>query len=122
MIDSMVLASLNRFWHQLLPHAPALLAYAAGIVAAFQFRERYPGPARLTLISMILLLIATPASLLLPGYLVLVATKAGWPLEQSERIMSAMINVVFAIAYALIVASVVKGRSEMSGERQAVRE
>jgi len=122
MIDSMVLASLGRLWHQLLPQAPALFAYSVGIVVAYQFRDRYPGPARLTLISMVLLLIATPVSLLLPGYLVLVATKAGWTLEQSEQVMSAMINGVFAIAYALIVASVVKGRNAMSSNRQPARE
>src|SRR5947209_2472151 len=73
---------------QLAPQAPLLLAYLVGFILALVYRGRYPGPALLTLIATIVLLITSLAQSLLFVYVIRSQHELGWDQRQVGWIFS----------------------------------
>ena len=101
------------FLTQLLGQAPILLAYLAGVILALVFWRRCPGPAKLTFIAMLLLLITSLVHSFLFSYFLQVRVELGWSHEQVGLIMSAiglLASLIRVTALALLLTAVFIGR------------
>jgi len=102
---------------QIAGQAPALLAYLIGAIVALTLWRRSPGPALLTLIAMVLLLVTTLVQAVLIQVLVRASADApirlGWLLSANAFIGSLM----RALATGLLLAAVFSGRRGPQGRR-----
>ncbi len=101
------------FLMQLVGQAPLLLAYLVGFILALAFRGRYTGPAVLTLIATITLLLTSLAQSFLSTYIIFARAERGWDHRQVGWMLSVSAitgSVLRAAAFGLLLAAVFSGR------------
>ena len=99
---------------QLAYQSPTLLAYVIGLVLALVFLRRCPGPAVLTLIATVMMLLTAIGYLFLQRYLAHARLDAGWSVERYAQMMTVIgiiSNVIRAVAFGLLLAAIFVGRA-----------
>ncbi|MGZ9272457.1 MAG: hypothetical protein ACXW6T_25315 [Candidatus Binatia bacterium] len=98
---------------QLAYATPSLIVYLVGMVLAVIFLRKYPGPALLTLLAAIILLVTTVGVAFGQAYLATQRLEYGWSAVQySQRLYLVTIpgSILRALGAALLLAAVFVGR------------
>ena len=98
---------------QLAYAAPALIVYLVGMVLAVIFIRKYPGPAILTLLATVILLVTTIGTALAQVYFMRLRVESGWTTARYGQMMSVVSiagSMLRALGLALWLAAVFVGR------------
>jgi hypothetical protein len=98
---------------QLAYAAPALIVYLVGMVLAVIFIRKYPGPAILTLLATIILLVTTIGIAMAQVHFMRLRVEPGWTTARYGQVMSVVSiagSMLRALGLALLLAAVFVGR------------
>jgi hypothetical protein len=103
----------SYLFQQLAYSAPQLIVYVLGIILAAIFIRKYPGPALLTLLATIILLVTTLGLALAQGSIMRLRFESGWTITQYSQVMSVLsivASILRALGLAVLLAAVFFGR------------
>lgn len=100
---------------QLVAMTPTVIVLIVGLILSLAFWGRWPRPAMLTFIAILLYLIATVAYPFLQNHLFASRTRNGWSMRQYTQtvtLVTSLFGLLRAVALALLVSAVFTGRSD----------
>jgi hypothetical protein len=103
----------SLLFQQLAYAVPVLVVYLLGLILAVIFIKKYPGPAILTLIGIVILTATIFGISFTQAYLNEVRITSGWPFEKYSQTMSLVSltgSIMRALGSALLVAAIFVGR------------
>jgi uncharacterized membrane protein len=110
-------SGLSPFLQQLPYHLPILIVSLVGLSLSVIFWSRCPGPALLTLIATVLLLVTTVAVIGAQNYIISARLENGWTNQkfmEMSNMVSLIATVVRALSIGMLVIAVFMGRNRPS--------
>lgn len=110
---------IKSMFYQLLPQAPLLLAYFAGLIVALIYLRKAPGPAILTGIATVIMLLATVGNIYAVNRLIYARVEmnlTGSDYDRAMIVITVIASLLRALAFAGLLVAAFIGRRAASSQ------